>query len=323
MAEAVAREAAALAEGRAMIRIERRAARHVALALAPGHPARMAYEALRGAAFPRSAGYAAQAAIAAHLEALRGVIEEARAAAPEAQVDEPIMAGLDGQDDALMHGAPCAQERRHTEDTTDPQTGPCSEPAGEERGASIEPERPTDRERSGREEDGKKTGRSRSTDGAARSPRRAGRRSGLPAAPCCARLTPAMLHELGSEELRLYVDHLEPRPPGQPPTLRDVERAALMRRREMEITPAAWEDVEAALGWLDALVALIVVDRNRRHPKTPVRNPGGLLRDLARRRRAGTLDLAASVMGVWRRADPRDLEECGATNRMRAARQTG
>ena len=81
-----------------------------------------------------------------------------------------------------------------------------------------------------------------------------------------------------------------------------------MRRRELEIAPATWEDVEAALGWLDALVALVVVDRNRRHPKTPVRNPGGLLRDLARRRRAGTLDLAASVMSVWRRADPRDLE---------------
>ena len=116
------------------------------------------------------------------------------------------------------------------------------------------------------------------------------------------RLTPAVLRELGSDELRFYVDHLEPRPRGEPPSLRDVERAALMRRRELGITPQTWEEVEAALGWLDALVALIVVDRNREHPRTPVRNPGGLLRDLARRRRAGTLDLDASVMGAWRRA---------------------
>jgi replication initiation protein RepC len=78
-----------------------------------------------------------------------------------------------------------------------------------------------------------------------------------------------------------------------------------MRRRELGITPQAWEEAEAGLGWLDALVALVVVDRNRGHPKTPVRNPGGLLRDLAWRRRAGTLDLAASVMGVWRRSDER------------------
>lgn len=116
-----------------------------------------------------------------------------------------------------------------------------------------------------------------------------------------ARLTPALLRELGSEEMRLYVDHLDPRPPGAPPTLRDVERAALMRRRELEVPPALWEEVEAAMGWLDALVALVVVDANRRHPTAPVRNPAGLLRDLARRRRAGVLDLAASVMGLWRR----------------------
>ena len=177
MAKAAAREAAALAEGRAMIRIERRAARHAALALAPGHPARAAYEALRGAAFPRSAGYMAQAAITAHLEALRGVIEEARAAAPKAQADEPIMAGLGGQDDALMHGAPCAQERRHTEDTTDPQTGSCNEAAGEERGASVKPERPTDRGGSGPKRMGRRpAGRETPTGGGRR---RAGR------APAC------------------------------------------------------------------------------------------------------------------------------------------
>ena len=57
------------------------------------------------------------------------------------------------------------------------------------------------------------------------------------------------------------------------------------------------------MGWIDALVALVVIDRNRDHPTAPVRNPGGLLRDLARRRQAGTLDLGASVMGVWRREE--------------------
>ena len=114
-----------------------------------------------------------------------------------------------------------------------------------------------------------------------------------------ARLTPALLRELGSEDMRLYVDHLDPHP--GPPTLRDVERAALMRRRELSVSPMLWEEVEAAMGWLDALVALVVVDANRRHPTAPVRNPAGLLRDLARRRRAGALDLGASVMGLWRR----------------------
>ena len=323
MAEAVAREATALAEGRAMIRIERRAARHAALALAPGHPARAAYEALRGAAFPRSAGYTAQAAITAHLETLRGVIEEARAAAPEAPADEPIMAGLDGQDDALMHGAPCAQERRHTENTTDPQTGSCSEAAqtdaereagdaamkptglkGREEGRParerpVRPAGPTDaKAHAAGEVERRSTTRNRAEDGeddTAQTPP-----TSLP--PTLARrLTPRTLRAMACEELRLYIDHLDPHE--GPPTLRDVEHAALMRRRDLGIAPEAWDEAETSLGWLDALVALIVVDRNRTHPTIPVRNPGGLLRTLARRRRAGTLDLAASVMGVWKREE--------------------
>ena len=89
----------------------------------------------------------------------------------------------------------------------------------------------------------------------------------------------------------------------QPPEPGTLERAALLRRRDLGIGPEAWEEAEASLGWIDALVALVVVDRNRDHPTAPVRNPGGLLRDLARRRRAGTLDLGASVMGIWRREE--------------------
>ena len=112
-------------------------------------------------------------------------------------------------------------------------------------------------------------------------------------------LTP--LCDLGSDELRLYANGMER--PGAPITLRAVERAALLRRRELGITPGAWEEAEASLGWIDALVALVVVDRNRAHPTAPVRNPGGLLRDLARRRRAGVLDLSASVVAIWRREE--------------------
>ena len=57
------------------------------------------------------------------------------------------------------------------------------------------------------------------------------------------------------------------------------------------------------MGWFDALLALIVVDANHRHPTAPVRNAPGLLRDLARRGRAGALDLGASVHAIWRRGE--------------------
>ena len=123
------------------------------------------------------------------------------------------------------------------------------------------------------------------------------------------RLTPALLREMASDEMRLYVDHMGGH--GGPPTLRDVERAALMRRRELEIAPEAWEAAEAALGWLDALVALIVVDRNRAHPRSPRTQPR---RPAARPRAAGgktgTLDLAASVIG---RVEARGRRDKGPT----------
>jgi replication initiation protein RepC len=302
--EAMRREACALAEGRAMIRIERRAARHAVTGLPAGHHLRVRHDAMRGAGFRPSVRYASTAEIAAHLDELRAVIEEARRVAPP-RADEPIPAGLDDTD---RSGAPRPGERRHTEVPTDPQTGSCSGAAGYGRSAPSKPDCPRDRSGRSREEDGEEASGTRGDRREGGDGKEEKDQLGLGMAPLSRlppalldRLTPAVLRELGSDELRLYVDHLEPRPHGAPPTLRDVERAALMRRREMGITPAAWEEVEAALGWLDALVALVVVDANREHPKTPVRNPGGLLRDLARRRRAGTLDLAASVMGVWRR----------------------
>ena len=325
MAETLAREAAALLEGRALIRIERRAARHAALALGVGHPARAAYEALRGASFPPSAGYQSLDTIAAHLEALHAVIERARAAADEAEAEReegPIETAHEGQDGPIVHGAACMEERRHTETTTDPQTGPWSSRADGDgtpggRVSRMGWTEAQDREKKERPEaERHRGGDDAGTDradrtGRAAPPGREARESmdggeTTPRGTClprrvAVRLTPVVLRELGSEEMKLYVDHLDPRAPGKPPTLHDVERAALLRRRELEVSPALWEEVETALGWLDALVALVVVDANRTHPTAPVRNPAGLLRDLARRRRAGVLDLGASVMGLWRR----------------------
>ena len=277
---AMMEEAAALAEGRALIRIERRAARHAVGGLAEGHPLRARYDALRGERFPEARRYEDPTAIAAHLAELAALIETARAA----------------QDHLDRSGAPRLGERRHTEDPIDLQTELCSGAPGDERGAPTEPEHPAGTLEPGREADG--AGDDEVRDTQRRVEPETVPPSRLPPA-LLRKLTPAALRELGSEELQLYVDHLDPH--RGPVTLRDVERAALMRRRELKITPEAWNEVEATLGWLDALVALIVIDRNRTHPKTPVRNPGGLLRDLARRRMAGTLDLGATVMGVWRR----------------------
>jgi replication initiation protein RepC len=112
-------------------------------------------------------------------------------------------------------------------------------------------------------------------------------------------LTPQALRDLATEELRIYIDGGQE--DGRPRTMSDVERAVAMRLRELGINPSAYEETQDAIGWFDAMLAVIVIDRNRSHPATPIRNPGGTLRAFVRRARAGELNLAASVFGIWAR----------------------
>ena len=72
----------------------------------------------------------------------------------------------------------------------------------------------------------------------------------------------------------------------------------LFRLHELEISRTADEEAQEAMGWRRALLAVAVIDRNREHPVTPIRNPGGALRALTRRHQVGALDLMASVWGI-------------------------
>ena len=282
---------------------------------------------MRGTRFPPAASYETPAAIAAHLAELRAVIEAAPAPAADA-VEAALMkvreALAEGPDHGIQSGAPLLGERHHTEVQKDPQAGSWSGGGGEDALRDARATAPGASERSpreegivaaehaqapgrGRAEGTEDAGKGRPDPGGAKDQEGYGDREPgeVPASrlspALLRRLTPCALRDLGSEDLRLYADNLEP--PGTPVTLRTLERAALLRRQDLGIGPEAWEEAEASLGWIDALVALVVVDRNRDHPTNPVRNPGGLLRDLARRRRAGTFDLGASVMGIWRREE--------------------
>jgi len=67
---------------------------------------------------------------------------------------------------------------------------------------------------------------------------------------------------------------------------------------DLGIHPKAWQEACAVMGKSVAAIALLVVDRNRFHPKAPLRNPGGALRALARAARKGNLDLTRSVFGI-------------------------
>ena len=316
LAAEVEAERAALEEDRARVRVARRAARRAVEGLGEEHPARAAYEALRRTGFTPSARLRDADAIAEHLAALEAVREagqRAREATGEGAGKVATGTGIPGSADTIWSGAARPQERRHTERTEDPQTGICSRTESGARRDAARPESRTADGGGGREEgrggDAAPDGAGSGPDGPSRP--RPGTRPPSPGlgsrirSDVLRRLSPRVLRDLGSEEMRLYVDHLRPGPDGEatPPTLGAIEDAARLRRDELGITARLWDEVERSLGWFDALLALIIVDANRVHPTAPVRNAPGLLRDLARRDRAGTLDLGASVQAIWRRKE--------------------
>ena len=71
--------------------------------------------------------------------------------------------------------------------------------------------------------------------------------------------------------------------------------------RELGVNVSAWHDACDAMGEPVAFLALLVIDRNRFHPKTPILNPGGALRAFTRKARLGELDLTRSLLGIWER----------------------
>ena len=112
------------------------------------------------------------------------------------------------------------------------------------------------------------------------------------------RLTPRALRSIASEELRLYLDA---EAQGREPRMRDFTLAAIRRLPELGVNPSAWEEAAEAMGDEAATLAVLVIDANRDHPTAPVRKPGGLLRAMARRQRAGELNLLGSLIGLMER----------------------
>ena len=113
------------------------------------------------------------------------------------------------------------------------------------------------------------------------------------------RLTPERLFRLASEDMQaLMIDSQ-----GQSPHLRQVDLidAAVRILPFLGINYDAWEKAVGTMGEPSATVAVFLIDANRDHPRTPVRNPGGALRAMTERHRKGSLNLIGSLMGLTRR----------------------
>lgn len=67
------------------------------------------------------------------------------------------------------------------------------------------------------------------------------------------------------------------------------------------INYSAWRAACGVMGRHGAALCVLVLDANRDHPQSPVRNPGGALRGMLRAHRGGKLNIVGSVIGLQRR----------------------
>lgn len=68
------------------------------------------------------------------------------------------------------------------------------------------------------------------------------------------------------------------------------------------INQSAWSQACNVMGRFDAALAVLILDRNRTHPTSPVHSPGGALRAMTNRARSGDLNIDASIFAILRRA---------------------
>ncbi|PRZ45577.1 replication initiation protein RepC [Tritonibacter scottomollicae] len=112
-------------------------------------------------------------------------------------------------------------------------------------------------------------------------------------------LTPMRLFYLCTEEMQLQVqisqgDRLYP-------DERDFTNGAIDRLQPLGIHPSAFNDATDQMGSMAASLCIMIIDRNRFHPATPIKSPGGVLRAMTRRHASGQLNLNRSIFGLFQR----------------------
>lgn len=81
----------------------------------------------------------------------------------------------------------------------------------------------------------------------------------------------------------------------------DLVKAAARMCHNMDIGRFAWMRACSIMGETAAATAIIIIDRNRKHPLIPVVNPGGVLRGMTDKAKAGDLNLHRSIFGILSR----------------------
>ncbi len=113
------------------------------------------------------------------------------------------------------------------------------------------------------------------------------------------KLSPQRLFWLSSEEMRFYISHHQ----GQraTPSAMDFVQASIDRLGELGINRSAYIAAQEQMGDMATALCILIIDRNRFHPETPIQNPGGVLRAMTRRHAAGMLNIVGSLIGLSER----------------------
>jgi len=87
---------------------------------------------------------------------------------------------------------------------------------------------------------------------------------------------------------------------------KDLNTAAARMCHKMGIGRWAWIKACSVLGETAAAVAVLIIDRNRKHPIIPVVNPGGVLRGMTVKAKTGDLNLHRSLYAILSREPDAD-----------------
>ena len=75
----------------------------------------------------------------------------------------------------------------------------------------------------------------------------------------------------------------------------------------MGINQSAYDEALEVMDDMAVALCILIIDRNRFHPVTPILKPGGFLRGMTRRQKAGSLNIVGSLIGLSERQKQENL----------------
>jgi replication initiation protein RepC len=112
--------------------------------------------------------------------------------------------------------------------------------------------------------------------------------------------TAKIARQIASSDFLMYLAACE-EPGSRTSTIKSIMRAVSLYKQELGIQQHLWDRCLECMGPERSILSLLILDRNRFHPTSPVRSVPATLTALISRHSAGTLNLMRSVRGIQQR----------------------